>query len=92
MRACRRRATVAAVAESSPDSNILTFLRRRSSLPAYELKLPWVVIKSVTFVRGWVKVADSSSDDGNIMEGEESSNTLLHAQRKENGDYNLLVR
>ena len=55
-----------AVAESRwPDSKVWTLQRRRWSLPAYELKLPWVAMTSVIFVglRGWVKMTDSSSDD-----------------------------
>ena len=50
-------------------------------------------MKSVTFVRGWVKMLDSSSDDDKkkialirFYMG------LIFLQRKENGDYNHLVR
>ena len=50
-------ATVAAVAGMRwLDSEVWTLQRLRWSLPADELKLPWVAMTSLTFVRGWVKI------------------------------------
>ena len=46
---CRR------LSRADQTKKVWTLQRRRRSLPAYELKLPWVVMKSVTFVRCWVK-------------------------------------